>query len=121
MARKFSPEFIIAGYFKSATGGRELRPLYRRILTIVIIPIWLCGFAWVSYMCYDGIMAEQYYQIHTHSYDAIYYGSFGYMPEPRLVLDRFVFPALYYLFFCYIGPWAIMRLVFWVVDADKAK
>jgi len=41
MALKLSPEFLVARFVKSATNGRKTSVKLSRILTIIVLPIWL--------------------------------------------------------------------------------
>ena len=140
MALKLSPEYWVGRFIKSATNGKSISVRLKRILTLILIPIWIGGLAWTGYMTYIGITAYQkvkkieYSIRETNKFYSRYNpntGSFTTDPyylnqlESRLAIQQDNKDLVYYLpLFLLIGfvlPWILLRLIFWIVDADKEK
>lgn len=143
MSLKLSPEIWVAKYVKSATNGRVISIKLRRILTLVIIPIWLVGFCFMVDYCYDAVIAISKYkkanesvQFHQNERKINYgfpanqsYLIPQYESIENAIADReasktkiygFV-SILYYVLVFYMIPWGILRIIFWIKDADKTN
>lgn len=138
MASKLSPEYLIAKYIKSATNGRSISVRLRRILTLVLIPLWIAGLVWSGYMSYEGFKAirkknniEEWLRYARLQY-ANNNPSMNISENPSILdsemqlrtqKDRidlvYYFPA--FLVIGFIIPWIVLRLTFWIIDADKGK
>jgi len=128
MAIKISPEIWIAKFVKSATNGRVITVRLRRILTLLILPIWLLGLGITSYYCYKAIIAIPKYNEEKEIMKSIggvgYYYPTGYANDEMISLEEDIkgfISIIYYLAICFIIPWIILRLTFWIIDADNAK
>ena len=104
MPSKLSPENIIANFIKSATNGRAVSPKLRRILTIIIFPIWVLGLAFYLWVTIDMIM---YNDMIKH-------------PIRFLDFDE-AWSIIYFILIAFIIPFIILKLTFWVIDADREK
>lgn len=62
MAMKLSPELLVTRYLQSAMNGKKLSLRLRRILTLVIIPIWLLGLFQVFVLSEDAVSAIPKYR-----------------------------------------------------------
>jgi hypothetical protein len=111
---KFSPELWVARFIKSATNGKTVSIRVRRILTLIVIPIWLLGLIWSLLAFYIGcIETYQYFNLSPSDH----FGNY-------VVIDEYMMRILaipIYLLICFATPWAITRLTFWIVDADKVR
>lgn len=110
---KLSPELLVSRYIKSATKGRNVSIRTRRFLTLVLLPIWAMGLLWsliaFYYGCLDTIL---YFNLSPAD-------NFGnYVVFDEYLLCIMAIPI--YLCICFILPWVVVRLIFWIVDADKA-
>jgi hypothetical protein len=140
MPLKLSPEYWVMGFVKSATNGKNISIRLRRILTIILTPIWLGGLVWAGYMTYIGVTAYQKVKKIEHSIRETnkHYsqynpntGSFTTDPyylrklESRLSIENdnkdlvYCLPA--FLVIGFLVPWVLLRLIFWIVDADNTK
>ena len=173
-----SPDLLIAKFIKSATNGRVVTIRTRRVLTLILIPVWLLGLFFTIPIFYEGCKAanayldaktdrgiryqdlpEDYYVGHemhksmrerflrnSHPEDTLTAEEWniieGKEPEPDWLkeqLESYTPPVnqaaiddakagmfnllalpLYVLIF-FALPWIVLRLIFWVIDADKAK
>lgn len=124
-----SPELLIAKYVKSATNGRIISVRLRRIMTLIIIPIWLGLLIWSAIMTYQGITAFKEIKKIENSIRETnkFYGDANHIGILEVELSRaedskdliYYFPASLILGF--IIPWVILRMMYWIIDADKAK
>lgn len=166
MALRFSPELMIARFIKSATNGRSITIRLRRILTLVIIPIWLLGLVWVVILYIDAINAipklkliEEYKKGRYHQDMARQEQRKHYLPlsesessqqsyfnykfwsdvgiegasefddvndllaiaeaNQKSSLQNFFALPIFLVVFVF-APWALLRLTFWIFDADKS-
>ena len=140
MALRLSPELLVAKYVKSATNGKKISIRLKRVLTLILIPVWICGIVWSGYMTFQGLMAYQKikkieYSIRETNKNYSRYnpntGSFTtdqqYLNqlESRLAIQKdnrdliFYLPA--FLVIGFVIPWVILRLMFWIIDANNTK
>lgn len=134
MAIKLSPEYWIGGLIKSATNGRVIPVKTKRILTSIIIPIWIVGLI----ICIQGFTearkASKYYNEQKVRLDALnstysrdngkFDNSRGdYLSGMRWAEEKMngYYYGIYFLLICFVIPWVIVRLIFWVMDSDKTK
>lgn len=146
----FSPELWVARFIKSATNGKTISVRARRILTLIMIPLWLLGLVWCVTLCYDGTKAIfTYYKLKDEaSSDMGEYIKRGLEDQQRIARKMYHNPYLtltykppdyeyemkqakedilqllafpIYVLIFFVTPWIITRLVFWVIDADNAK
>jgi len=102
MPSKLSPEHIIARFIKSATNGRSVSPRIRRLITIIIFPIWVIGLLFCLWISIDMIIYNEM------------------IKHPILFLDfDEAWSFLYFILLAIILPFIILKLTFWVIDADK--
>jgi hypothetical protein len=138
MALKLSPEYLVAGYIGSATNGRILGPRLRRLLTVIIAPFWtllLVGLIFTSIGLYKSFTersearqdlkeeVRQYNEGHL-VYDEAYnnFGRAIERIESRTTYEiKEQIEILIYLVAALIAPWLILKLIYWIVDADKSK
>lgn len=129
MRLNLSPELLIANYVKSATNGRIISVRLRRILTLIIIPLWLGLLIWSGIMTSEGISAFKEVKKIENSIRETnkFYGDADHIGILEVELSRaedskdliYYLPA--FLVLGFIVPWVILRLIFWIIDADKAK
>lgn len=111
MAIKLSPEYWVGGLIKSATNGRIISARLRRILTIILISIWALSITQIIMSILDIKRELNAYNKNPHTY-------------PEYILKHNLkepIEIIIYVVLFMILPWLIIRLVFWVIDADKAK
>lgn len=134
---KLSPEFLVAGLIKSATNGRIASVRLRRIITLIIIPVWIAGIAIsidgfitaldasTKYKEYEWKLKRFNQSVRPDGY--IYDNSFNQLKDDyqsemwkyERKKDGY-FYILYFLLICLIIPWVLTRIIFWIIDADKA-
>ena len=129
MRLNLSPELLIANYVKSATNGRIISVRLRRILTLIITPIWLGLLIWSGVMTYQGITAFRDVKRIENSIRETnkFYGDANHTGILEIELSRakdytdlvYYLPA--FLIISILTPWLILRMIFWVIDADKVK
>lgn len=173
-----SPDLLIAKFIKGATNGRVVTIRTRRVLTLILIPVWLLGLLFTIPIFYEGCKAanayldaktdrgiryqdlpEDYSVGHemrksmrerflrnSHPADTLTAQEWniieGKEPEPDWLkeqLESYTPPVdqaaiedakvnmlnllalpLYGLLL-FVIPWIVLRLIYWIVDADKAK
>lgn len=129
MGLNLSPELLIASYIKSATKGRIISVRLRRILTLIIIPVWLGLLVWSGVMTYQGIKAFRDVKRIENSISETnkFYGDANHVGILEVELSRakdytdlvFYLPA--FLISSLLFPWIILRLTFWIIDAESNK
>ena len=136
MNSKFSPELIVARYIKSATNGRILTVRMSRLLALIILPIWLVVFILSGIMMYDGIRSfvklaeiEDHRKISTANIQS----SIDQSREISRIDDEYYYDKIQndnrisvlflpaFIVICFGIPWALLRLVFWIIDGDNTK
>jgi hypothetical protein len=148
--KNITPEILVARYITSATKGRKTSIKTRRIITLILIPIWLLGLVWGVTLSYKGAKAIfTYYEaknnqspeldkqlqedvkkmeplaqrMYHNPYLTLSYAPKDYESEMGKakgeMFQLLALPTYFLLFFAL--PWVITRLVFWIVDAEKAK
>lgn len=108
MPLNLSPELLVAKYIKSATNGRSISVRLRRILSLAFIPIWI----FAIYKFISHIISTIHIRIR---YNDLYETGFLRMNWPIHLGVTLQFFAFIFL------PWIILRVIFWIIDADKTK
>lgn len=106
------PERLVHKFILSASNGRSVSPKIRRLLTLVVVPIWTLGLIYSLIWFVVGCIEGKKYWFGT--FDERY--QVGVTYEELLLA---VFAPLIYFAICFFIPWTIIRLIFWVKDADK--
>jgi hypothetical protein len=138
MKSNLSPELIIARLIKSATNGRIISVRLRRILTLIIFPIWVIGLSLAIYLLVQASSALSERDEVTNDI-RIYEGKartqkdleWAYnervfsLQKEQSTLDTTIFhgfaSVFYFIILCFLLPWLILRITFWIIDADKVK
>lgn len=111
MAFKLSPEYLVAKLVKMATNGRVISPIFRRILTIILVPFWILLIRGIILSIINIKEEVDIYNRAPKMYPKEYFQHN--LREPiELII---IFLTLIVL------PWLIVRLIYWVIDADKAR
>jgi hypothetical protein len=134
MALKLSPENWIAGLVKSATNGRIISVRLRRILTLIIIPIWITGLVISIQGFFDARKATAYYNEQKARLDYLnstYRNDNGRYDNSRNDYQSGMnwaegkmngyYYGLYFILLCFIIPWLITRIAFWIIDAKEVE
>jgi hypothetical protein len=139
MAISLSPEHLVAKYIKSATNGRNISVRLRRIITLILIPIWIISLVWSISMLYQGVTAiriaekfdkaiksEGYHHEYRNGNSQIVPNSVYHdLWQEKLWEAQNNIDLTYYsllpILFVFIVPWIILRLVFWVIDAKETE
>ncbi len=110
MALRLSPESWIAGLVKLST-GRVISAKFRRILTVILVSVWLLSFVQIIMSLLDIKREVNEHNKNPHIY-----------PEHILKHNlREPIEIIIYMIALIIVPWLLLRLAFWVIDADKPK
>jgi len=110
MALRLSPESWIAGLVKLST-GRVISAKFKRILTIILVPVWLLSLAQIIMSLLDIKREVNEYNKNPHVY-----------PEHIFKHNlREPIEIIIYMIVLIVVPWLLLRLVFWVIDAEKVK
>lgn len=109
---KISPEHWVDKFIRSATNGRIVSVKLRRVLTLIVIPIWFLGLIYSLLWLYVGCVNGYIYWFRPliEAYNK------------KIIFSELIFSLLapaFYLLICFIIPWIIVRLIFWVIDADN--
>lgn len=132
MALKLSPEYWISGLVKSATNGKKISVRLRRILTLIIIPLWIMGIA----ISVEGFIKAKeathkykHFKSRLESLNMMYPNDNGRFDGTRSDYMASMNEAerntggycywIYFLLLCLIIPWVVARLVFWIIDAKE--
>ena len=129
MALNLSPEFLIANYVKSATNGRIISVRLRRILTLIIVPLWFGLLVFSGVATWQGITAFRDVKRIQNSIRETnkFYGDANHTGILEIELSRAVDAKdlVYYLPAFLIGslliPWLILRAIFWIIDTESTK
>ena len=138
MTINLSPEVLVRKYIKSATNGKVIPVRIGRLLTLILIPLWIGGVIWSGIMSLEGIKAinktkrlEEAIRFERKN-SKPYYPNGGTMLyespylqdlQQKLTVQQdkrdfvFYFPA--YIIIAFILPWIIVKLIFWVIDAKE--
>ena len=129
MALNLSPELLIANYVKSATNGRIISVRLRRILTLIIIPLWVGLLIWSGIMTFQGVTAFRDVKRIENSIRETnkFYGDAHHTGVLELELYKaedakdlvYYLPA--FLISSLLIPWLTLRLIFWIIDAENSK
>lgn len=114
---------VVARFVKSASAGRSVTVRMRRILTFIVIPFWLLGLTWTSINSYHATRSTiSYYELkgekrwhHDYGSNWPYHIQLEY--EKSGIVGFWTIPLYVFVFF--LLPWVIVRIVFWIKDADK--
>jgi hypothetical protein len=129
MRLNLSPELLIANYIKSGTKGRIISVRLRRILTLIIIPTWLGFLVWSGAATYQGISAFNDVKRIENSIRETnkFYGDTNHTQLLELELYRaedakdLVYYLPVFLIVSLLIPWLILRIIFWIIDAESNK
>lgn len=111
MALKLSPEFFVSKLIKLATNGRIISAKFRRILTIILIPVWGLSIAHIIMSILD-IRTK----INEHNRNPNDYPDYVLSHNLREPIEIII-----YMIVLIVVPWLLLRLVFWVYDAKEIE
>lgn len=134
MSLHISPEILVAKYIKSATKRRNISLRLIRLLTLLLFTVWIIGF----YLVIQGFInsreaTKEYRQakVRLEALDSMYPNDNGRFDMVRFDLRSAMSAAerktggyyfgIYYILICFVMPWVILRVVFWIVDAKEIE
>lgn len=134
MSLHITPEILVAKYIKSATNRRNISLRLIRLLTLLLFTVWIIGF----YLVIQGFInsrdaTKEYRQakVRLEAIDSMYPNDNGRFDMVRYDLRSAMLAAerktdgyyfgIYYILICFIIPWVILRVVFWIVDAKEIE
>jgi len=138
MAFKLSPELWVAGFIKSATNGRVISVRFRRILSLIVLPFWILALVIFSLISYtliinikENINANHYIKEKISGRESSgdmsmqEYDPYNHMAESFREVETTTsnIKELTWELICIvlilIAPWVLLRLTFWIIDADE--
>jgi hypothetical protein len=117
---------------------------------LIIIPIWLFGLCITAFYTYNATAAIFKISDAKKDLNSYYQAKAEYMKDPKHLLERYdsgftntrdeyaeqqereindlqddelygIYAIIIYIATCFIIPWVILRLTFWIIDADKER
>jgi len=133
MALQLSPEILVTKYIKSATKRKNIPLRLIRLFTLLMTLVWIIGLILVIQGFIKAKDATKEYKqakVRLEAINSMYPNDNGRFDMARDEQRSVMWEAerktggyyygVYYLLICFIAPWIVLRLIFWIVDAKNA-